>query len=249
MISADLRKEREKAHGKNIASNAERVWMRHTRSGQQRMENRFADLALYLGLGKDATLLELGCGTGTWTVFLKRLAFRITSVDISEDLLKVAREKAPGVEFLAGDIEHLPFPKDHFHVVCGLSVLHHLDSTKALAEIYRVLKPGGRIWFSEPNMLNPQIFLQKNIPLLKRWAGDTPDETAFVRWPLKRQLKRAGFTSIMVRPFDFLHPLIPSAGTELFDRVGRWLERVPGVREIAGSLLVHAEKPEGPPAR
>jgi SAM-dependent methyltransferase len=243
MTSAETRLAREKQHGKNISSHAEEVWMRHTRSGQRRIENRFKDLQRFFGAGA-GELLELGCGTGTWTVFLRRLNARITGVDISEDLLRVAREKTAGqAQFLMADIEHLPFRDNHFDTVCGLSVLHHLDITAALPEIYRVLKPGGKIWFSEPNMANPQIALQKNIPILKKWAGDTPDESAFFRWPLTRALKRAGFEAVQVEPFDFLHPLIPSAGTDLFDKLGRLLEKIPGLREIAGSLLIHARKP------
>ena len=57
---------------------------------------------------------------------------------------------------------------------------------EALRDIYRVLKPGGTIYFTEPNMLNPQIAMQKNIPWIKRKLGDSPDETAFFRWPLRR---------------------------------------------------------------
>ena len=53
--------------------------------------------------------------------------------------------------------------------------MHHLNVKKALVEFYRVLKPGGTIYFTEPNMLNPIIAVQKNIPFIKKLMGDTPD--------------------------------------------------------------------------
>ena len=91
-------------------------------------------------------------------------------------------------------------------------------SKRRLREIYRVLKPGGTIYFTEPNMLNPQIAIQKNIPWIKRKLGDSPDETAFFRWPLRRLLERTGYRDVRIDPFDFLHPKTPVA---LIDRLTR----------------------------
>ncbi|HVO32604.1 MAG TPA: hypothetical protein VMU17_01735, partial [Elusimicrobiota bacterium] len=122
-------------------------------------------------------------------------------------------------------------------------VLHHLDVPQALREIVRVSKPGARMWFSEPNMLNPQIMLQKNIRVLKRLAGDTPHETAFFRWAMSQALRGAGLTDVRVMPFDFMHPWIPDWATNVVDALGRMVEHIPGVREFAGSLVIHARKP------
>jgi hypothetical protein len=72
--------------------------------------------------------------------------------------------------------------------------------------------------------------------------GDTPDETAFFRWKLKKFLKDRGFADIQVEPFDFLHPWVPKRMIEGVDRFGRFLERIPLIREIAGSLKIYARK-------
>jgi SAM-dependent methyltransferase len=242
--NAELRKRQEISHGARIAENAEKVWQRDTASGQKRMQNRFEDLEHFFSVRPGNTLLEIGCGTGTWTRYLTKLPAQIHAMDISEDLLAMARTKMskPDVQFVCGDIEKLPFADQSFDFVCGLSILHHLDNPKALSEIYRVLKKGGKVWFSEPNMLNPQIMIQKNVLPIKRWLGDTPDETAFFRWPLQRDFESTGFKAVWIKPFDFLHPQIPSALTSLMDRLGKQLERVPFLKEIGGSLLIHAEK-------
>jgi SAM-dependent methyltransferase len=124
----------------------------------------------------------------------------------------------------------------------GSSVLHHLDIDKAVKEIYRVLKPGGMIAFTEPNMLNPQIALQKNIPWLKKKLGDSPDETAFFSWNIKKLLVTAGFTHVKATPFDFLHPAIPPGLINPVLGISRIAEKTPLLKAIAGSLFIQAVK-------
>jgi hypothetical protein len=92
-------------------------------------------------------------------------------------------------------------------------------------------------------MLNPIILVQKNVPWIKRRAGDSPDETAFLRWRLGRALRSAGFEVERIEPFDFLHPATPAAAVDAVDHLSGWLEAIPLVREIAGSLFIVARKP------
>jgi hypothetical protein len=105
------------------------------------------------------------------------------------------------------------------------------------------LRPGGFALFTEPNMANPQIALQKNIPALKRRLGDSPDETAFFRWAIRRGFERAGFTSVTAIPFDFLHPQIPGALVPFLVPICDLAERIPLLREIAGSMVLRGTKP------
>jgi SAM-dependent methyltransferase len=107
----------------------------------------------------------------------------------------------------------------------------------------RVLKPGGRLCFAEPNLANPHVFLMLKIDWLRRRADVTPDETAFLRGRLRRSLEALGLHAVTIRPFDFLYPLIPRALVGPAEQLGRALEKTPLLREIAGSLLVLGEKP------
>jgi len=91
-------------------------------------------------------------------------------------------------------------------------------------------------------MLNPQIAFQKNVPWVKRKLGDSPDETAFFRWPLRRLLEQTGFHDVQIDPFDFLHPKIPGFLVNPVSGFGRLLERVPLIGEFAGSLYIRAVK-------
>jgi len=190
------------------------------------------------------TVLELGCGAGYFTRELARSGAEVVAIDVSPELLEIAKANcsAPNVQYQLQNAYALSYPEGVFDSVVGSSVLHHLEVEKALRDAYRVLKRGGKIYFTEPNMLNPQIAIQKNIPWVKRKLGDSPDETAFFRWPLKRLLERTGYRDVRIDPFDFLHPKTPAA---LIDRVkafGRFLENAPGISEFAGSLYVRAIK-------
>ena len=189
-------------------------------------------------------VLEIGCGTGYFSKELVRTGADITAIDISPDLLFMAIQDviADNIEFQIENAYAMTFANDSFDFIVGSSVLHHLDVEQALQECYRALKPGGTLRFTEPNMLNPQIALQKNIPFFKKRAGDSPDETAFFRWSLKRQLAKEGFVDISIRPFDFLHPQIPECMIVYFRPVFSLLERTPILSELAGSLYIEARK-------
>ncbi len=190
------------------------------------------------------SVLELGCGAGYFTQELVRSGADIVAIDVSPELLEIARSKcsAPNVQYQLENAYELSYDDAVFDCVVGSSVLHHLEIEKALRDVYRVLKPAGTIYFTEPNMLNPQIAIQKNIPWIKRKLGDSPDETAFFRWPLRRLLEQIGFRHIRIDPFDFLHPKTPVYLINPVNQFGRCLEKMPVISDFAGSLYIRAVK-------
>jgi len=230
-------------HGKYLLEHgAGEVWNWSSPAGIVRWQRRVKMLTAKLQA--QHRVLELGCGTGFFTKEIVKTGASVVAIDISPELLAVARKEftAPNVELIIENAYQTSFPDASFDSIIGSSVLHHLDTEKAFNEIYRLLKPGGCLAFTEPNMMNPQIALQKNIPWLKRKLGDSPDETAFFKWKIKRQLKKKGFKAVDVIPFDFLHPGVPQGMVSMVNKMGAIIEKTPLLRNIAGSLYIYAQK-------
>lgn len=236
--------EHEIEHGKKLREGgAEDIWNWASPAGQVRATRRAQLLIAAAKIKSNDKCLEIGCGTGLFTgKIYEAVRTDITAIDISEDLLEEARAKHPENKFMIGDAMNLDFPDNSFDVVFGSSVLHHLDMKKSMTEIYRVLKPGGRIAFAEPNMINPQIFIQKNIPFIKKMLGDSPDETAIVRWTFATMLQNIGYKKVDIYPYDFLHPIVPKPLISFVNGVGKAVEKIPLLKEIAGSVVIAGQK-------
>jgi ubiquinone/menaquinone biosynthesis C-methylase UbiE len=103
-------------------------------------------------LPQGGTVVDVGCGTGTFVLALKqrRPDAQVSGVDGDEEILALARAKpgAEGIEWREGLAQELPATAQSADVVTTSLVLHHLlpdDKRKALTEMKRVLKPGGRL--------------------------------------------------------------------------------------------------------
>lgn len=229
------------AHGKKISHKAEFIWGQATKAGQLRVDRRSQILTLLSHLNTAKKTLELGCGTGEYTLRLtKNTSSKIIAIDISFTLIHQAKQKvnSSNVMFLIADAENLPFKDDTFDAVVGNAVLHHFNLDNALKEIKRVLTLNGKIAFTEPNMLNPQNLIVKNIKLIKKLIGESPHERAFFRWQISHLLTNKGFSDVIVKPFDFLHPVTPSLLIPVVSVIGKFFERMPIIKEISGSLMI-----------
>ena len=234
-------------HGRKLSKNgAELIWGWGTPAGKVRAKRRAEIISRGAFLGPGIRALEVGCGTGLFTELFAQTGAHITAVDISPDLLEEAKSRglpSDRVVFIEKPFEECSV-HGPFDAVIGSSILHHLDLGASLPLMFGLLKPGGRMSFAEPNMLNPQILLQKNIPWLKERLGESPDETAFVRFSLERRLRACGFGSISITPFDWLYPLTPRRLIRAVSAIGRILEAVPYAREFAGSLSIRCRRPD-----
>jgi len=239
------RNEHEIMHDRKILENPEAVWGRLGLAGKMRIERRAQMIISSCKIGPGTRVLEVGCGTGALTEYLVKTGAEVVATDLFDRFLEIAKKKivAPNVVFQVANAEKMTdFADESFDAVCGLSILHHLNLDLTLPSIYRILKPGGRLAFAEPNMMNPQIALQKNIPFIKKMAGDSPDETAFFRWRINRILTDYGFVEPNVLPFDYLHPVCPDFLAASMDKFGLFLEKIPVIKEIAGSVFISAKK-------
>ena len=96
---------------------------------------------------RGAIALDAGCGTGFQTAILRTLGYRTHGVDLSAGLLAVARARLPQTTFVRGRLESLPYADGSFDTVtcCGSTLSFLPDPAAAVAELGRVLRPGGRL--------------------------------------------------------------------------------------------------------
>jgi ubiquinone/menaquinone biosynthesis C-methylase UbiE len=108
--------------------------------------------------GRLGELAEFGCGTGFYTHALVAKADRVTATDIAPGMLAVAKEriKPPNVTFQLEDCHVTSFPDEIFDTAFISLVIHFTEPAKTLAEMRRILKPGGLLIISnlDPNALN-----------------------------------------------------------------------------------------------
>ena len=98
-----------------------------------------------VGAGPGARVLDLCCGQGDLTAALAATGAEVTGLDFSADFLARAGRAAPGATLVEGDAQAMPFEDTSFDaVLCNQGLCHVPDQPRALAEIARVLVPGGR---------------------------------------------------------------------------------------------------------
>lgn len=98
-------------------------------------------------LGDASLVLDVGCGTGNYTIALENaLGCSCWGIEPSEQMLAKAQERTQSVHFKIGRAEQLDFPSEFFDLVFSVDVIHHVSERSAyFREAYRVLKKGSRV--------------------------------------------------------------------------------------------------------
>jgi SAM-dependent methyltransferase len=97
-----------------------------------------------------SVVLDAACGTGRYSAYLAGRGHRVIGVDRSPAMLAKARDKLPESEFREGDLEALPVESGSVDAaVCALALVHLPEIGRAIAELARVVRPGGRVIISD----------------------------------------------------------------------------------------------------
>ena len=136
------------------------------------------------------TAVDLACGTGSVALLLARQGLQVTAVDISEDMLSVASQKAAGMKnppvFVCQSLQQLRLSRGVDLAVCALDSLDYItdpaDCEMAIGRIYKALNPGGIFIFdvNTPEKLRAmdgQVFLDEDEDVYCVWRGEFDEET------------------------------------------------------------------------
>lgn len=245
----DEKKQKERRFFDRIHLSSLRRWLDGfyaiTESSRHYFESRLLECA------EGKRVLEIGCGDGTYSLWLASHGADVEGIDLSGENVATARSKASQIgigsaSFQVMDAEHLAFPDASFDIVFGSSVLHHLDIEPALAGIGRVLKPNGEIFFYEPLGYNPVINLFRMLTPRMRTASEKPLRTRQLRIVSKsftasefRYFHLATLLALPLARWRGIRRLLPC-----LDAVDRLMFRwVPPLGKLGWIVFLHATHP------
>ena len=206
----------------------------------------------YERLKKDsinAEVLDYGCGVGPSIIEVSNYKpKKVIGIDISEISIKKAKDKTKYlgsmVELKVDNCEKTSFEDNQFDLVYGHGILHHLEFSRCLDEILRILKPGGSLTFVEPLGTNPIINFYRKL---------TPKSRSIDEHPLKGddfKLIENQFKNIKIKYYGLLtlvfFPLYSSPKKSIIFKILRnidqFLFKFNIFKKLAWSVLISAEK-------
>jgi demethylmenaquinone methyltransferase/2-methoxy-6-polyprenyl-1,4-benzoquinol methylase len=186
--------------------------------GQDRRWRRIVRNAVAPKSGQ--SILDLAAGTGASSVAFTGPGIKVVAGDFSEGMLAVGRKRHPEIEFVFADATALPFKDAEFDAVTiSFGLRNVVDVPKALAEMYRVTKPGGCIVICEFSKVTSRwfapfynLYLNKLLPAFSSLLSKTPEAYSYLSesilaWPnqheLKLKVEQAGYTDVTFRNLTF----------------------------------------------
>ncbi len=210
------------------------------RDGRSRYHDLLDDLEVELAgrYVRGREVLEVGCGTGLVLRRLAPIASRAVGVDLSPGML--ARARARGLDVVEGSATELPFPDASFDVAVSFKVLAHVpDLARALAEMARVVRPGGVIVAELYNARSVRHLVKRFLPAGRVGGGTERD--VYVRFDDREALERALPASCRIEHARGIRTFVPAARVlelpwvgSAFDRLERGLADTTVAAQLAG---------------
>ena len=241
-------------------------WYLRSKTTYGMVVRRFREVLEHADLRPGQRVLDLGCGWAYGTHWARTLGCSVTGIDLGHDQLSWARAAMPdaaGLGLVRANARAMPYADATFDRAYSVEMLEHVfrpDRPRVLAEIARVLKPGGRVALSTPNVASPIEVAKRLVmrwPALRRRlpsacfpeAGDDPAtyhpyryHHPLARGDLRGGLEAAGFRVLGMKHFLWIFKTLPDT---LLGPAGgfEWLaERTPLLNRLGATTLVWAER-------
>jgi len=156
-------------------------------------------LARHLNFTPGARYLDIGCGTGNYTVALQQLGAQMYGLELSSTMIAKACAKSDRVRWIQGNAESLPFPDRCFNGAIGTFTIHHMkDPWRAIEEVFRAIDHGRFVIFTADHSHFRGYWLNEYFPIGMA--------AAFKQMPpaseVAQNLERAGFVAIEFEPWE-----------------------------------------------
>jgi SAM-dependent methyltransferase len=196
-----------------------------------------AQLVKHARLRAGQRVLDVACGTGVVAVTAARLGCKVTGLDLTPELLERARDNGRiaglSIDWHEGDVEELPFPDAQFDAV--VSQFGHIFAPRpqvAVAQMLRVLKPGGTIAFST---WPPELVIGRRVSLMAKYAPPPPLEMPSpVEWGNPTIVRERLGSAVRDIVFDRKMMLVPTLTPEHY--VAEAEKSSPNISKLASKL-------------
>jgi SAM-dependent methyltransferase len=203
------------------------------------------EVTRFAAISPGERVLEVGCGMGRFTLLLARRGVRVEGLELSPWLLDRLREYNGGAyDIPLYNADVVTFPPElegRFDAVVGFFMLHHLhDLPASFAAMARLVRPGGRLAFVEPNPYNLLFHLQ---PLVTPGMSYRAEKGMLHmrRGPVFRAMQGAGLRDLAMARYGFFPPFVTNRRWGA--KVESVLERVPLWRPFLPFQLFRGDRP------
>jgi SAM-dependent methyltransferase len=220
-----------------VAHEYDDVFPRHV--AEHYIDKRTRLVKEFLPMG--GLVLDVGCGTGQLGAAIASEGYDVFGVDLSTSMVARARQRGLAGTY-AGVTTALPFADDSFDLALTVATLHHLETPErvaaTIAEMARVVRPGGLVVLWDHNPANPYWPI-----LMKRVPQDSGDERLVPLAELLEDVHLAGLRPERAFRSGFTPDFLPAGLAGAWRWVEKSVEITPGVNVLAAHNVVVARKP------
>ncbi len=216
-----------------------------TPTGNLYTQHHLDEFLRVTGIKPGNRVLDVGCGMGRYTIPLARRGVKIEGLDISPFLLERLKEynhEGPEIPLYCMDVIDYQVPHDRLYdAVVGFFVLHHMHNLPdCFSAMAKLVKPGGKVVFLEPNAFNILYYFQIMINPRMTWKGDggMAKMRPGIIFPA---MKAGGLTSLSLHRFGFFPPFIANRTWGM--RLEKQLEKFPLWRSLLPAAIFCGKKP------